>query len=63
MSWVISGSESVIFKDDKFLLRERVMVRPTNPLSHTGQLTDPDGASGQLRTSMLLMGSRFFKEI
>lgn len=36
-------------------------MQPNNLLSHTGQLTDPDGASGQLRTSMLLTGSRFLR--
>lgn len=39
------------------------MVRPYNLLSHTGQLKDPDGASGQLRKSMVLTGSQFFREI
>lgn len=61
MSWIISCSKGVIFKDDTFLLRERIMVQPKILLSHTGQLIDPDGASGQLRTSMLLTGSRFLR--
>ena len=55
--------QSVIFKNNKFLLRERIRVWPTSLLSHRGQLSDPNGGSGQLRTFMLLTGSRFFKEI
>lgn len=52
-------SKGVILKDDKFLLRERIMVQPSNLLSHEGRFIDPVGASGQLGSSLLLTGSRF----
>lgn len=59
--WVIRCSEAPIIKHNKFLLRERIIMQPTNLLSNTGQLTHPDEALGQLWTFLLLIRSRFLK--
>lgn len=59
--WVIRCSEAAIIKHNKFLLRERIIMQPTNLLPNTGQLTHPDEALGQLWTFLLLIRSRFLK--